>query len=164
MFTRDIGQNFSRKLVNQIRAEGVEVEVMEQRLSRPIRIKIADVLLYVKYANLNKAGNWYFGFYPKDLADDTFCHYAILLCGENDVVRTYLIPFKEFSSFVRTGTLVESSKRSEQYQSHIFPDRKYVMKMIGNPHSELPMAAFQLHHGSIDSHFVEVLLNKVISR
>ena len=87
MFRRDIGPNLSAILVDQIRAAGVRVEVINLRLLRPIVIKIADVLCYVKYANLNKACNWYFGFNPDDIVNDTLCHYAIFLCGKEDIVR-----------------------------------------------------------------------------
>jgi hypothetical protein len=161
MFQNDIGHNLSALLVRQLRKDGVETKVVDIRLLKPIRIKIGDVLMYVKYANRNRAGNWYFGFYPADITDEYFCNYAIVLCGEGKFIRVYLLPFSIFSSFVRKGSLVPSNRRSEQYQAHIFPKRGFIMKMTGNADSELQMDQFQLHHGEIDSTFIELLLHNV---
>lgn len=161
MFKRKIGINLSALLVWQIRKAGAQVEVIKSRLSKPVIIRIAGSLFYIKYANLNKAGNWYFGFYPKDIHDEQLCHYAVLLCGDSQFARTYLLPFKSLTDFVREGTLIDSSTRSPQYQAHIFPHRGFIMKVTGRDSSELQMTPFQLHIGQLDNNFVTTFLGQM---
>lgn len=86
----------------------------------------------MKYANLNRVGNWYFGFHPDDVEElRSGFNYAILICGTNDIFSIYVIPFELFATKVASGKIVYGSGRSPQYQLHIFPENSDILKITG---------------------------------
>src|SRR5208337_4505969 len=141
---KDLSLEFGELLKKQ----GVTYEVLERKNgSSPKVIRINQNKYLIAHANLNRAGNYWFGFQPDDIKVDEKDLHVILLCGDNKLEKKYVMPHNIFKNFVLKGTLVKKAGTDHSdYQVKIFPDRGYIMKVTGYPDDELTMNKYQVEN------------------
>lgn len=140
------GEDLSLVFVDLLKTQGVSYEISERKKgysSKVIRINQKKCL--IAHANLNNAGNYWFGFRPDDIKVNGKYDRVILLCGDNKLEKKYVIPHEEFKKFVLKGRLL-GGKDYPDYQVKIFPDRGYIMKVTGNSNDELDMNKYQVEN------------------
>ena len=141
---KTIGKDLSQELLELLNDQQVDYEVLERKKgSAPKVIRINQKKCLIAHANLNTAGNYWFGFYPDDIKVDGKYGFVILLCGDNELEKKYVIPHEIFKNFVLKGKLVKAGKNYPDYQVKIFPNKEYIMKVTGNPNDELDINKYQ---------------------
>lgn len=144
---RKQGKDLSLDFLNILKDQGAAHEVLELKVgSSPKVIRINQSKCLIAHANLNSAGNYWFGFHPDDIKVDGKYGFVILLCGDKELEKKYVIPHGIFKNFVLKGKLVKAGKNYPDYQVKIFPNKEYIMKVTGNPNDELDMNKYQVEN------------------
>jgi hypothetical protein len=142
---KNSGKDLSLEFGELLKKQGVAHEVLERKKgSSPKVMRINQNKCLIAHANLNNAGNYWFGFHPDDIRVAGKYDRVILLCGDNKLEKEYFIPHEEFKNFVLKGTEVRAGTNYSDYQVKIFPHRGYIMKVTGNPKVELDMNKYQV--------------------
>jgi DNA sulfur modification protein DndB len=146
-FEKKFSIDLSSMFIDFLKMQGVPYEILERKKGHsPKVIRINQKKCLVAHANLNRAGNYWFGFRPDDITVDGKYNCVILLCGDNKLEKKYVIPHEKFKKFVLSGAMVKAGTNYKDYQVKIFPDRGYIMKVTGNSNDELDMNKYQVEN------------------
>lgn len=120
MNIRKFGPDLREILLDEI--ENIEVQV--RRTENKCLIEIQGKQCYLTYANINRSGNWYFGFDPKFIEETTKIDFAVFLCSNRRLgVSCFILPFQRFQNFAKRGEPVNKPGEKYDYQSHILPKK-----------------------------------------
>ncbi len=153
------GKNLSREFLAHLKDQEIVYEVLESKKgSSPKVIQVKQKKCLIAYANLNSAKNYWFGFGLSDIEDKRLYDFVILLCGDNKLGKTYVIPFKRFKDFISKGKLVKAGEDYLDYQVKIFPSSSgHIMKATGNPNDELDMNEFDVNNNNLQNDLEKML-------
>ncbi len=151
---REVGINLYDHLFSKLRGAVKPGDIRE--IVRQSVIEISGSKIFTRYANLNRNQNYYFGFNPRTMDDQSDCSYTILLCGETNLIHVFAIPYDEFVTFASSGVEVGKSK---QYQSHIYPDQGYILSVTGNPSVKIDMKNYLIFEGDFDENMASPIIS-----
>jgi len=140
------GPNLSDLFILWCNQADIQVVTVELRSGAFTYLNINDSLCYLKYANLNSAGNYYFGFATKDL-ESNFENsiFTIILCGRGRIDNIFIIPSRVLAGFLIEGRPVRKKRAVyEEYQASIFPHRNFEMTVTHRRANPIDMRQFEV--------------------
>jgi hypothetical protein len=136
---RNRGKDLSLEFISLLDKQRIPFKILEKRGQSPKVMMIQQKKCLVKYANISEDKYW-FGFHPNYMESNSNTHFVILLCGDNRLDNTFIIPFEPFREFVLKGDIVDG----KGYHATIFPKRNSIMKATGSSEEELGVSGFEV--------------------